>query len=61
MEIATDPTTAGIVTTAKAFDLNVFQTAPMSDTAATQVETLLEGFEFGRAALAPLIQDKTET
>lgn len=61
MERATDPTTAGIVATAKAFELNVYQTAPMSDTAAAQVERLLEGVEFGRAALAPLIQDKTET
>lgn len=61
MEMATDPTTAGIVATAKAFDLNVYQTAPMSDATATVVEKLLEGFEFGRAALAPLTQDKTET
>ena len=59
-KMTVDPDSKDMVASAIALGLEiVFEPAPMSDTTVAQIETLLEGLEFGRAALARLIQDKS--
>ncbi len=57
-KMATDPDTADMVAAAIAHDLDVFDPAPVPDTTAAQIETLLWGLDNGRAVLATLMRDK---
>lgn len=56
--MAVGPKTEAMVETAIDHDLNVFEPTPVPDAAVASIKDLLWGLDNGRAALAPLMQDK---
>lgn len=56
--MAVGPKTEAMVETAIDYDLNVFEPTPVPDAAVAPIKDLLWSLDNGRAALAPLMQDK---
>jgi hypothetical protein len=56
--MAVDPKTEAMLETAIEYDLDVFVPTPVPDAAVASIKDLLWGLDNGRAALAPLMQDK---